>query len=126
MSTSMRGFKGIQTDDEHSTATTASCPISYEEQGPANRPDMRLIDEEPLNTSSVIIGRFPAPMEVRSDALVKRFNSKTTHEQADVIIPQQVVALADIGCKTINIICDDTDVFVLHAHYFADESLQCH
>ena len=28
-----------------------------------------------------------------------------------------------MGCKTINVICDDTDVFVLLAHYFAEESL---
>ena len=59
-------------------------------------------------------------MEVRSDALVQRFDLKTTHEEADVIIPQQVVALADMGCKTIIVICDDTDVFVLLAHNFAE------
>ena len=62
-------------------------------------------------------------MEVRIDALVQRFDLKTTHEEAYVIIPQQVVALADMGCKTINVICDDTYVFVLLAHYFAEESL---
>ena len=28
-----------------------------------------------------------------------------------------------MGCKTINVICDDTDVFVPLAHYFAEESL---
>ena len=28
-----------------------------------------------------------------------------------------------MGCKTINVICDDTDVFVLLAHYFAEENL---
>ena len=78
----------------------------------------------PLNTSLVITGTSPVPMEVRSGgALVQRFDLKTTHEEADVIIPQQVVALADMGCKTINVICDDTDVFVLLAHYFAEESL---
>ena len=62
-------------------------------------------------------------MEVRSDALVQRFDLKTTHEGTDVTIPLQVVALADMGCKTIKVICDDTDVFVLLAHYFAEESL---
>ena len=29
-------LQGIQTDDERSTAATASCPLSYEEQSPAN------------------------------------------------------------------------------------------
>ena len=28
--------------------------------------------------------------------------------QTDFIIPQQVLALADVWCKTINVICDDT------------------
>ena len=62
-------------------------------------------------------------MEVRSDALVHRFALKTIHEEADVIIPQQVVALAEMARKTINVICDDTDVFVQLAHYFAEERL---
>ena len=62
-------------------------------------------------------------MEVRSDALVQRFDLKTTHEGTDVTIPLHVVALSDMGCKTINVTCDDTDVFVLLAHYFAEESL---
>ncbi len=71
----------------------------------------------------VITGISPVPTEVRSDWLAQRFDLKTTHEEADAIIPQQVVALADMGGKTINVICDDTDVFVLLAHYFAEESL---
>ena len=80
------------------------------------------LDDVPLNTSLVIPGRYPVPMEVRSNALVQRVDLKTTHDEADVIIPQQVVALADMGCKSINGICDDTYVFVLLAHYFAEES----
>ena len=87
--------------------------------------ELQQIADMPLNTSLVITGRSPVPMEVRlrSDSLVQRFDLKTTHDEADVIIPQQVVALADMRCKTINVICDNTDVFVLLAHYFAEESL---
>ena len=70
-----------------------------------------------------VTGISPVTMEVRSDALVQRFALKTTHEDAYVTIPQQVVALGDMGRKTINVICDDTYVFVLLAHYFAEESL---
>ena len=68
-------------------------------------------------------------MEVRSDALVQICDLKTTHEEVDDIIQQQVVALADMGCKTINVICNDIYVFVLLAHYFAEErwkACQCH
>ena len=53
--------------------------------------ELQQLDDVPLNTSFVIKERTPVPTEVRSDALVQRF--------------------------------DDTDVFVLLAHYFAEESL---
>ena len=46
-------------------------------------------------------------MEVRSDVLVQIFDLKTTHEDTYVVIPQQVLALADVVCKTINVICDE-------------------
>ena len=66
--------------------------------------ELQQLDDVPLNTSLVITGRYPVPMEVRSDALIQRFDLKTTHVEAYVIFPQQVVALADMGCKTINVI----------------------
>ena len=62
-------------------------------------------------------------MDVRSDELVQRFDLKTTHEEAYVIIHQHMMALTDIGCKTINVICGDPDVCILLDHYFAEESL---
>ena len=88
------------------------------------REDLQTLDDERSKTSLVITRRCPVPMEVRSKALVQIIDLKTTHEEADVIIHQQVVALADMVCKIINGIhvCTDTDVFVLLAHYFADES----
>ena len=61
-------------------------------------------------------------MKVRSKTLVQRIDLNTTHEDADGIIPQQVLALVDVGCKTINVICD-TDVYALLANYIAVESL---
>ena len=60
--------------------------------------ELQQVDNVPPNTSLTIIGRYPVPMEVRCDALVQQFDLKTTHEEADFIIPQQVVALADMGC----------------------------
>ena len=50
-------------------------------------------------------------MEVKSKALFQKIDLKTTHEEEDVILPQQVVALADTGFNIINIICDDAYVF---------------
>ena len=84
---------------------------------------LQKLDDGRLKTSLVITGRYPVLMKVRNKALVQRIDLNTTHEEADGIIPQQVMALADVGCKTINVICDDTDVYVLLAHYIAVESL---
>ena len=51
---------------------------------------------------------------MKSKALThpKKNDLETTHEEEDVILPQQVVALADMGCNIINIICDDTYICV--------------
>ena len=84
---------------------------------------LQKLDDERLKTSLGITGRYPVLMKVRSKALVQRIDLNMTHEEAVGIIPQQVMALADVGCKTINVICDDTDVYVLLAHYIAVESL---
>ena len=62
------------------------------------------LDDERLKTSLVIRGRYPVLMKVRSKALVQRIDLNTTYEEADGIIPQQVMALADVGCKTMNVI----------------------
>ena len=41
-----------------------------------------------------------------------------SHEEADVIIVNQVMSAARQGYKSINIVCDDTDVFVLLVHFY--------
>ena len=84
---------------------------------------LQKFDDEHLKTSLVITGRYPVLMKVRSKTLVQIIDLNTTHEEADGIIPHHVMALADMECKTINVICDDTDVYVLLAHYIAVESL---
>ncbi len=69
------------------------------------------------------------PTEVCSGLQIIRPDLKTMHEEADVIIPNQVVYLASLGCCTIKVISDDTDVFVLLVHYYADKKLDinaCH
>ena len=45
------------------------------------------------------------------------------HEEADVIISHQVIYLASLGCCSIKVISDDTDVFVLLVHYYAEKKL---
>ncbi len=42
----------------------------------------------------------------------------TIHEEADVIIAPQVVHLAEKGRNSIQVLADDTDVFVLLLHLY--------
>ena len=46
-----------------------------------------------------------------------RQDLQTTHEEADVIIPQQVKHLIGCGCSCIRVVCDDTDVFALLLYF---------
>ena len=82
-------------------------------------------NEEEPNLKLLITGSSRVPQEICSGVVVNRINVKTTHEEADVIIPQQMVDAVSQGAKTIIVICDDTDVFVLLLHYYLLRKLTC-
>lgn len=73
----------------------------------------------------IITGENPTPIEVHLGHDYPRDDLKTTHEEADVIIPHQVIDAAENGSKCIKVICDDTDVFALLIHYFKASSVKC-
>ena len=76
-----------------------------------------------LPNSLVVTGKIPIPTEVCNGLQILRPDLKTMHEEADVIIPHQVVYLAILGCCSIKVISDDTDVFGLLVHYYAEKKL---
>ena len=47
----------------------------------------------------------------------------TTHEETDVIIPQQVITAKEEGATCMKVTSDDTDVFVLSLHFYIEQSL---
>lgn len=65
----------------------------------------------------VVTGAEPTPMEICNGSVQERPGLRTTHEEADVIIVQQVVHLANTSKSSIRVIADDTDVFVLLLHF---------
>ena len=78
----------------------------------------------PRNASRcVVTGPDPTPIEIYTGRVTPRDDIRTKHEEADVIIVQQMVQLASIAVQ--NIICGDTDVFVLLLHFFVLEKLTC-
>lgn len=48
-----------------------------------------------------------------------------THEEADVILVNLAVNLAKSGATFVNILSDDTDVFILLVHFYHQEKLSC-
>ena len=53
-----------------------------------------------------------------------RTDKRTSHEEADVIITQRAVHAALNEIKSVKVICDDTDVFVLLVYVYYLEHLK--
>ena len=73
----------------------------------------------------VLTGSDPTPVEICNAGVTDLPHLRTTHEEADVVIIQQVVYLARSGKNSIRVIADDTDIFVLLIHYYKFEQLTC-
>ena len=54
----------------------------------------------------------------------KRDDLRTSHEEADVIMIQQVFHAAEHGGSLIKVVCDDTDVFMLLANFVEKHTLE--
>lgn len=80
----------------------------------------------PQNGNALVVtGSLPTPMQVSDGQVQERQDLRTTHEEADVIIAQQVVHLAETGHSNIRVLADDTDVFVLLLHFYKQRQLTC-
>lgn len=73
----------------------------------------------------VLTGCDPTPLEVKDGNFMLRGELKTTHEEAGVVMVQQMVHLAKKEGCVIKIICDDTDMFLLLLHHYYCNSLDC-
>ena len=74
----------------------------------------------------VVTASQDIPKDVYMGTIIQRCDLKTSHEEADVIIPQQVVHIAAQGIRCISVVCDDTDVFLLLLHYYHQKKLSCY
>ena len=81
-----------------------------------------LVDNEfPL----VITSEEDTPISISNGEIIPRHDLYITHEEADVIIVNQVVGLADKGASNICVVSDDTDVFLLLLYFYCKEKLDC-
>lgn len=55
--------------------------------------------------------------EIASGVRIDRRDLCSTHEEADILITQHAISLSLLG-KSVRVVCDDTDVFVLLVHFY--------
>ena len=66
----------------------------------------------------IVTGSADIPEQVLVGVRQKRFDLRSTHEEADLIIAQHAFAALHSGAKCLKVVSDDTDVFVILLHFF--------
>ena len=62
----------------------------------------------------VLTGNDPVPVVINWGIVITRQDTKTTHEETDTMIVQQV---AEVKPKKVLVVADDTDIFVSLLHF---------
>ena len=62
------------------------------------------------------VGVTDVPVQITHDLKINRRDLSSLHEEADVIIAQLAVAMS-LEDKSVRVVCDDTDFFVLLEHF---------
>ena len=57
--------------------------------------------------------------------ITTRNDLQNTHEEADVVMVNQMVPVAVRDASNISVVCDDTDVLVLLVHFYCKLKLVC-
>ena len=73
----------------------------------------------------IITSEHRVPIAIKNGEISTKDYLQNSQEEADVIIPHQLVFLAGNGAKHVCIICDDTDVFILLVHFYCKLRLEC-
>ena len=61
------------------------------------------------------------PRQVQNDLII----DQTTHEEVDVVIVQQAYQfILDVGIKSVCVVCDDTDAFVILVFFYQKLGVQ--
>ena len=71
----------------------------------------------PVYTKLVVTGETESPIVIHKSVTIERVDLKTTHEEADHILVHQMVATAQGNQKGVQVVSDDTEVFVLLLHF---------
>ena len=69
------------------------------------------------NHTLTVAGVSDVQVEIASGVRIDRRDRCSTHEEADILITQHVISLSLLG-KSVRVVCNDTDVFVLLVHFY--------
>ena len=69
------------------------------------------------NHTLTIAGISDVPVKIASGVRIDRRDLCSTHEEADILITQHAISLSLLG-RSVRVVCDDTDVFVLLVHFY--------
>ena len=72
----------------------------------------------------IVTGPDPVPIEVSIAGCKARDDLTTLHDEADTIIVSKMLCMVNEGYKLVEVICDDTDVFVLLLHHLKINNLR--
>ena len=64
-----------------------------------------------------IAGVNDVPLEIVRGVRIDRHDLCSKHEEADILITQHAISLSLTG-KSVRVVCDDTDVFVLLVYFY--------
>jgi hypothetical protein len=77
------------------------------------------------NHKLIITPEDVTPTEISNGGvIINRRDMDTTHEEADIIIVQEMLMAAKENPTSITVLSDDTDVFVLLLHYYLVDDLE--
>ena len=71
----------------------------------------------------IVTGLDPLPFEVCRGNVRDRLDLKNFQEEADTIIVAQMLSMVNEGYRQIQVICEDTDVFVILLHHYHQQQL---
>ncbi len=64
-----------------------------------------------------VAGITDVPVEMVAGVKIDRHDLCSTHEEADILITQHAIS-SSLSGKSVRVVCDDTDVFVLLVHFY--------
>ena len=127
---STRSGRGRSTCRTHKLTPTSPLPSKITTLGSSENTSqlIELICDHLLFTSDAVFinnGSSMIHRQVQNALIIEGTGLSTTHEEADVTIVQQAYQLIlDVGIKSICVICDDTDAFVLLVFFYQKLGVQ--